>query len=153
MAPVRTRAFRSPASEGYQPSLCSRIRWRDRHRRQQAALRDFDRPMSAVGHSRQIRSAPKIVRCPLHRETGLKVSAPQSVAMGQNRTLSASATVLYARKVRGSMPDQRMDRARPVSSRDFGLSLPAPYAISLRTPQILTSFVYSIIWTQTPFVR
>src|SRR5882724_1986756 len=40
-----------------------------------------------------------------------------------------------------SMPDQRMDRARPVSSRDFGLSLPAPYAISLRTelaPEICT---------------
>ena len=49
MAPVPTRAFRSPASEGYQPSLCSRIRWRDRRRRQQAALRDFDRPMSEVG--------------------------------------------------------------------------------------------------------
>jgi hypothetical protein len=49
MAPVPTRAFRSPAIEGYQPSLCSRIRWRDRRRRQQAVLRDFDRPMSAVG--------------------------------------------------------------------------------------------------------
>ena len=39
MAPVPTRAFRSPASEGYQPSLCGRIRWRDRHRRQQAGFR------------------------------------------------------------------------------------------------------------------